>query len=97
MKKIIPLLLLVCLLWGCTPGEPAATAAPVPETTVPVTEPATEVFVEEEVVLEAVNKHSFNKSGESPTVAAISAAFFMVVSPMPRFGSFIILRRRISS
>ena len=73
MKKIVPLLLLVCLLWGCTPGEPAATAAPVPETTVPVTEPATEVFVEEEVVLEAVNKHSFNKSGESPTVAVLDA------------------------
>ena len=71
MKKIIPLLLLACLLIGCTANEPAATTSPVPETTIPVTEP--EVFVEAEVTLEAVNKHSFYKSGESPSVGVLDA------------------------
>ena len=71
MKKIIPLLLLACLLIGCTANEPAATTSPVPETTIPVTEP--EVFVEAEVTLEAINKHSFYKSGESPSVGVLDA------------------------
>ena len=34
---------------------------------------------------------------DMPSSAAICAAFDMVVSPIPRFGSFIILRRRKSS
>ena len=72
MKKIISLVLLACLLCGCTPAaDPVpSTAAPEP-TTLPVTEPATVQYEEEAVALEPVNKHSFHKSGESPTVAVL--------------------------
>ena len=72
MKKMISLLMLVCLLCGCSPAEPPApsTAAPVP-TTVPVTEPTVPSYVEEAVELEAVNKHAFYKTGESPSAAVL--------------------------
>lgn len=72
MKKMISLLMLVCLLCGCSPAEPPApsTAVPVP-TTVPVTEPTVPSYVEETVELEAVNKHAFYKTGESPSAAVL--------------------------
>ena len=72
MKKMISLLMLVCLLCGCSPAEPPApsTAVPVP-TTVPVTEPTVPSYVEEAVELEAVNKHAFYKTGESPSAAVL--------------------------
>ena len=72
MKKIIALLMLVCLLCGCTPAvEPEPTTAPTVPTTVPGTEPVIGEYIEEPVSLEAVNKHAFYKSGESPTGAVL--------------------------
>ena len=77
MKKIVSLLLLACLLCGCTPAAgPVPTTVPttetaVPETTVPATEPPVQVYVEEAVSLEAVNKHAFYKSSESPSGAVL--------------------------
>ena len=74
MKKMISLLLLACLLCGCTPADPPepSTAATVPAT-VAVTEPAVEQYAEEAVALEAVNKHAFHKTSESPKVAVLDA------------------------
>ena len=72
MKKIICLLLLLCMLWGCTPAaEPESTTAPTVPTTVPETEPVISEYIEETVVLEAVNKHAFYKTSESPTGAVL--------------------------
>ena len=74
MKKIISILLLACLLCGCTStADPVPTTvnASVPETTVPVTEPAVQAYVEEAVALEAVNKHAFYKTTESPSVSVL--------------------------
>ena len=72
MKKIIALLMLVCLLCGCTPAvEPEPTTAPTVPTTVPETEPVISEYIEMPVMLEAVNKHAFYKSGESPTGAVL--------------------------
>ena len=74
MKKLISLLLLVCLLCGCAPtAEPAATTVPTVPTTVPETEPAVQLYTEEQVALEAVNKHAFYKTSESPTGAVLDA------------------------
>lgn len=73
MKKIIALLLFVCLLCGCTSAaEPTDASVPVPETTVPpVTETEVKSYVEETVALEAVNKHAFYKTSESPSGAVL--------------------------
>ena len=72
MKKIIALLVLVCLLAGCTPAvEPESTTAPTVPTTVPETEPVISEYIEEPVALEAVNKHPFYKTSESPTGAVL--------------------------
>ena len=72
MKKIIALLMLVCLLCGCTPAvEPEPTTAPTVPTTVPETEPVISEYMEAPVVLEAVNKHPFYKTSESPTGAVL--------------------------
>ena len=72
MKKIIALLMLVCLLCGCTPAvEPEPTTAPTVPTTVPETEPVIGEYIEEPVALEAVNKHPFYKTSESPTGAVL--------------------------
>ena len=72
MKKIIALLVLVCLLAGCTPAvEPESTTAPTVPTTVPGTEPVIGEYIEEPVALEAVNKHPFYKTSESPTGAVL--------------------------
>lgn len=72
MKKIICLLLLLCMLWGCTPAaEPESTTAPTVPTTVSETEPVISEYVEEPVVLEAVNKHAFYKTSESPAGAVL--------------------------
>ena len=72
MKKIIALLMLVCLLCGCTPAvEPESTTAPTVPTTVPGTEPVIGEYIEEPVALEAVNKHPFYKTSESPTGAVL--------------------------
>ena len=72
MKKIIALLVLVCLLAGCTPAvEPESTTAPTVPTTVPQTEPVISEYMEEPVSLEAVNKHPFYKTSESPTGAVL--------------------------
>lgn len=82
MRKILALLLLLCLLCGCVqntgpttvPTEnttvPAATAEPTEETLIP--------FVQETVELEPVNKLAFYKTSESPAVAVLdqrTAAF----------------------
>ena len=72
MKKIIALLVLVCLLCGCTPAvEPESTTAPTVPTTVPQTEPVISEYMEAPVALEAVNKHPFYKTSESPTGAVL--------------------------
>lgn len=78
MKKIIALLILACLLLGCTPVvEPETTTAAAAETTVPPTaaetEPAVEAYPEEQIALEAVNKHAFYKTNESPKGAVLDA------------------------
>ena len=74
MKKMIALLLLACLLCGCgAPAVPETTAAPTEVTTVPTTETVVQTYTEEPVVLEAVNKHAFQKSGESPVVTVLDA------------------------
>jgi len=74
MKKMISLLLLACLLCGCSaPSTPETTAAPTEATTVPATEPAIQTYVEETVELEAVNKHAFYKTSESPVVSVLDA------------------------
>lgn len=74
MKKLICLLMLACLLCGCVPApEPAVTTLPSEPATFPATEPAAQGYVEETVALEAVNKHGFHKSGESPEAAVLDA------------------------
>lgn len=76
MKKIIPWLLLVCLLCGCVQptDDPGQSSVPsTEEATVESTEPA-----EDTVVLEGVNAHAFRASIERPGVAVFderTAAF----------------------
>ena len=83
MKKIIALLILVCLLAGC---QTVQNPLPTTVTTVPETVPATtdapeetlEPFVRTEVELANVNKLAFYQTKESPTVAVLderTAAF----------------------
>ena len=78
MKKLIVFLLLVSLLCGCTAADPTPETSPAPETTVtvpettaPVTEPVIEAYAEAPVELEAVTKHAFYKSSESPAGAVL--------------------------
>lgn len=80
MKRIIALLLLTCLLCGCVQTADPTTAATtvtepktVPVTTAEPTEPTQPPFVQEEVELDTVNKLSFCKTSESPTVAVLDA------------------------
>ena len=89
MKKILLLLVLVCLLCGCTqPGNqtPPTTEPSVVVTEAPTTAPATEPTLAPlaEVELEAVNVHSFRSSKEKPAVAVIdhrTAAFLTTEYP----------------
>lgn len=88
MKKIIPLLLLVCLLCGCTQPsgqETLASTDPVMQETTAVTELPVEPSVTlEEVELEAVNVHAFRKVTETPEVAVLdhrTAAFLTTEYP----------------
>ncbi len=83
MKKIVALLLLLCLLCGCadgnatTPTTVATEPASIPATS-ELAEETLEPFVQEEVSLEAVNKLTFHKTNESPAVAVLderTAAF----------------------
>lgn len=82
MRKILALLLLLCLLCGCVQNT-GPTTVPTENTTVPVTtaEPVEETlipFVQEAVELEPVNKLAFYKTSESPAVAVLderTAAF----------------------
>lgn len=80
MKRIIALLLMTCLLCGCVQTADPTTAATtvtepetVPVTTAEPTEPTQAPFVQEEVELDTVNKLSFCKTSESPTVAVLDA------------------------
>lgn len=83
MKKIVALLLLACLLCGCVPARDAgpttvATEPTAVPTTAEPTEETLEPFIQEEVVLDAVNKLAFHKTSESPAVAVMderTAAF----------------------
>ena len=76
MKKIIALLLLTCLLCGCVhTAEPITVVtetAAIPTTAEP-TEQTQVPFIQEEVALDPVNKLSFCKTSESPTVAVLDA------------------------
>lgn len=76
MKKIIALLLLTCLLCGCVhTAEPTTVVtenAAIPTTAEP-TEQTQVPFIQEEVALDPVNKLSFCKTSESPTVAVLDA------------------------
>lgn len=81
MKKIIALMLLACLLCGCTSAaDPVPTTVAVPETTLPVTEPPVQMYVEAPATLEAVNKHAFYKSSESPAVSVMDERAVAFVS-----------------
>lgn len=80
MKRIIALLLLTCLLCGCVQTADPTTATTeatepetVPVTTAEPTEQTQAPFVQEEVELDRVNKLSFCKTSESPTVAVLDA------------------------
>ena len=74
MNRMIALVLLTCLLCGCAaPGVPETTAPPTEITAVPTTETVGPTYVEEPVELEAVNKHAFYKSTESPVVAVLDS------------------------
>lgn len=76
MKKIIALLLLTCLLCGCVqtaePTTVVTETAAIPTTAEP-TEQTQVPFIQEEVALDPVNKLSFCKTSESPTVAVLDA------------------------
>lgn len=83
IKRLIPLLLLVCLLLGCSqPQVPATEPVTEPpqveaETVAPETE-APPVYVPEDIPLQAVNAHGFRKTRETPTVVILdhrTAAF----------------------
>lgn len=96
MKRIIALLLLVCLLCGCTqlsaqdtlPSESTAETA-APETAATAGTSATQApsqppAVLEEVELEAVNIHGFRQCTETPLVAVLdhrTAAFLTTEYP----------------
>ena len=76
MKKIIALLLLVCLLCGCvTQTESRPTARPVTQptqsATVPTTQPDENAYQEEPVELEVLTKHTFYQTSETPAVAVM--------------------------
>ena len=72
MKRMLSLLMLVCLLCGCTPAaDPVPSVAVTEPATLPATEPAGVSYVEETVTLESVNKHGFYKTNESPKVAVL--------------------------
>ena len=76
MKKIIALLLLTCLLCGCVhTAEPitVVTETEAIPTTAEQTEQTQVPFIQEEVALDPVNKLSFCKTSESPTVAVLDA------------------------
>lgn len=88
MKKIIPMLLLVCLLCGCTQPSTQETQTatdPAVQETTAVTEPSAEPSVTlEDVELEAVNVHAFRKVTETPEVAVLdhrTAAFLTTEYP----------------
>ena len=75
MKRIITLLLFICLLCGCaSPSAAEGSTVPEEETTLPVqTLPtvAPNTYVEEAVELPSVSKLSFCKTTESPSVAVL--------------------------
>lgn len=78
MKRIIALLMLACLLCGCTPVGNADNTTAAAETTdvscfSEPTEETVPSFVQEEVPLEAVNKLAFYKTTERPAVAVLDA------------------------
>lgn len=92
MKKILLLLLLACLLCGCTrsPGQNAQTepipteslSQPTAGSTEITEEPA--VSIPETVELQAVNTHGFRKASEAPQVAVLdhrTAAFLTTEYP----------------
>lgn len=77
VKKLIALLLIICLLCGCGARPEQGAATETQETSLP-TQPATEAFVQTDVELDAVNKLAFQKSSARPAVAVLdgrTAAF----------------------
>lgn len=78
MKKILALLLLVCILCGCTPNaetkpqtQSTPTTQPTQSATQPTTQPDPDAYVEEPVELVAVSKHTFYQTKITPNVAVL--------------------------
>lgn len=70
VKKLIALLLCICLLCGCT-ARPEQSLATEPQGTTETTQPAEEAFSQVEVELDPVNKLAFQKSSARPSVAVL--------------------------
>lgn len=81
MKKLMALLLVLCLLCGCAARPEHGSATETQDTTA-AAQMSTEAFVQADVELDAVNKLAFQKSSARPAVAVLDSrtAAFMTES-----------------